>query len=966
MTTSAVLRHIQANTLKTTLTLPKTTFPLRLPAAALKSSPHLPATTSALYKAQLARGDATRNFRLHDGPPYANGAVHLGHALNKILKDMVNRVQVLGGARVEYTPGWDCHGLPIELKALAATKAAKGTKMTALQVRAAARDLATRTVGEQMAAFRSWGVMGDWDGAYKTMELGYEVRQLQVFREMVQKGLVWRRFKPVYWSPSSGSALAEAELEYEEKHRSEAACVVLPMVGEDRGVVVWTTTPWTIPANKAVGVGREMEYVTVEVQGHGKLIVAKGREAYLEGLLGEGLVKAAGDATMTGAELVGKQYTHPLLGTTHPIIAADFVSADSGTGLVHLAPGHGMDDYLVCQQHDIAPFSPVDDRGKFTADVGIPELEGQPVLTTGTTAVLELLRTHRALLQTAPFHHKYPYDWRTKKPVIVRATAQWFADVESIKAPAVAALADVAFVPESGRSRLSAFVRGRSEWCISRQRAWGVPIPALYDTATGAPLLTDASVSHIISELSQRGTDAWFDPAVPDAVWVAPAHAADGKTYTRVPETMDVWFDSGSSWTSLPAGETADLYLEGTDQARGWFQSSLLTSIAVRGAAPFRQVVTHGFVLDGAGKKMSKSLGNTIVPSDITEHKLPGLSPKLASTADANTLRLWVASTDFTRDVSVGVEALTHIHQLQQKLRTTARFLLGLLADFDPTLHSVPYAALTPLDKLALHDAATLNTLVRSHYATHTFHRAAHALGMYSFQRLSSLYLDALKDRAYTAAPTSPARRSLQTACLHLLRNYASLLSPLAPTLAAEIYAHAPASLAIPAAERDHLRFYTPAAEFTNATLAHEFAQLEAVRDAARRALERAKAAGRIGVPLEAVLRVDGTPQGMGAAMTDALPEVLAELCGVSGVERGEVAERDSEAVGAVVKGGWMRVKVLPARERGWEKCRRCWKFAELRKEEGQEGQEGEGGEGGEGVEGGVCGPCGEVVEAAG
>lgn len=548
------------------------------------------------------------------------------------------------GRRVVYVPGWDCHGLPIEIKALEKQRAnAKDgdAALDAIGIRRAARSLATKTVKEQMKNFREWGVMADWDKAWKTMDKSFEIKQLGVFQEMVKRGLIFRRYKPVYWSPSSRTALAEAELEYKDDHVSTAAYVRFPLTkipdsiqsllpeDETLNAVIWTTTPWTLPANRAIAVHSELEYSVVK---HGQLylLIAGSRLEQLEKLF----LSTTSESTtpeavsfevvktgIVGKDLVGSEYTNVLRGKEQepqPIIHADFVSADSGTGLVHLAPGHGMDDYEVCLQHGIKAVAPVDDLGQFTS-AAVPDdpdaFLGKSVLD-GSADMLKYLGGN--VLFSHKYKHKYPYDWRTKLPVIIRATEQWFADVGHVKVDALENLQQVKFIPQSGKARLESFVTGRSEWCISRQRAWGVPIPALYNEE-GVAVLTDESVAHIVSVIEERGIDAWWTDAVDDPAWIVPG--LEG-TYRRGKDTMDVWFDSGTSWTQTD--QQADVYLEGTDQHRGWFQSSLLTYTSASGkeGPPFKTLITHGFTLDQDGKKMSKSIGNTIAPSQIIDGSL--------------------------------------------------------------------------------------------------------------------------------------------------------------------------------------------------------------------------------------------------------------------------------------------------------------------------------------------------------
>jgi isoleucyl-tRNA synthetase len=541
------------------------------------------------------------------------------------------------GRRIQFVPGWDCHGLPIEIKALEKYRkeSEDGAMLDAIGIRRAARNLATKTVREQKKDFRQWAVMADWENAWTTKDKAFEMKQLRVFQEMLKRNIIFRRYKPVYWSPSSRTALAEAELEYKDDHESTAAHVKFPIIEMPRSLreqvvdegrlyaVIWTTTPWTLPANRAIAINPDLDYNVIQV-GKEQLLVAASRLPDLIEVLHLDESKINIVAHANGARLDGATYRNILRGqesTPQPIILADFVSADSGTGLVHCAPGHGMEDYEVCLKQGIAAFAPVNDAGCFT-DAAFPEnpaaLAGLPVLEGGSAKVIELLGD--MVVSVHKYKHKYPYDWRTKLPVIVRATEQWFADVGSIKEAALASLADVEFIPNSGKSRLESFVKGRSEWCISRQRAWGVPIPALYDE-TGAAVLTDESVAHIISTIGEKGSDAWWTDAEDDCTWVAPGLQG---SYRRGKDTMDVWFDSGSSWTQTEG--QADVYCEGTDQHRGWFQSSLLTYLSASGRtdAPFRKLITHGFTLDQDGKKMSKSIGNVISPNEIIEgQRLP-------------------------------------------------------------------------------------------------------------------------------------------------------------------------------------------------------------------------------------------------------------------------------------------------------------------------------------------------------
>ena len=636
-----------AKFLKSTLRLPSTSFPPRPPPGDLAK--YLPRCSDDLYSWQRQQRPASKPFILHDGPPYANGDLHVGHALNKITKDIICRSKLAEGRRIDYVPGWDCHGLPIELKALEHHGWTRGQGVDAVSIRNAARSFAGNTISKQMEGFKSWAVMGDWENHWETMEKTFEMRQLEVFRAMADHGLIYRKHKPVYWSPSSQTALAEAELEYKDDHVSTAAYVKFPLNGHNLAspqvhALVWTTTPWTLPANQAIALNPALGYSLVQADRHGLLVVARSRIAALQDILGTDITVVKDRIPFT--DLLACTYDGlPQFGSQasdRPLVSADFVTADSGTGLVHCAPGHGMEDYqalhALIQTGRVEVKAPVDDSGRFdaTASPEKPELlEGHEVFTQGNATVLKWLDEAGMLLHSHKYVHKYPIDWRTKEPVIIRATSQWFADLSSIRDDALQAIEHVAFLPHTGKNRLRSFIENRTEWCISRQRSWGVPIPAIYHRDTGEAVLSADSINHIMNVLQERGTDAWWSDNSDDPAWIP--DSLDASRYRRGTDTMDVWFDSGSSWTHMLSGTDspqqaqADVYFEGTDQHRGWFQSSLLTKTAYQKAlkpasvaqAPFKNLVTHGFTLDAQGKKMSKSLGNVISPDQI----IAGIQP---------------------------------------------------------------------------------------------------------------------------------------------------------------------------------------------------------------------------------------------------------------------------------------------------------------------------------------------------
>ena len=692
-------------------------------------------------------------------------------------------------------PGWDCHGLPIEIKALEKHRETiNGELLDAVSIRKAAYNLSAKTVQKQMKGFREWGVMADWEKAWRTTDKKFEIKQLEVFREMVKKGLIFRRFKPVYWSPSSKTALAEAELEYKEDHVSLAAYIKFPITyvpesiqkllpdgGGSLSAVIWTTTPWTLPANRAIAVNAEMEYSIVN-KGGDLLIIAKSRLPQVSKACFESEFHVVVDS-IPGRDLQGMKYQNSLRGkesVLQPLILADFVSSDSGTGLVHCAPGHGMDDYEVCTRLGIPADSPVDDNGCFTS-AALPdnpsELEGTSVTDGGSRRVLDILGD-TFVLETHKYKHKYPYDWRTKLPVIVRATEQWFADVGSVKDKALKHMREVRFIPEGGQVRMESFVKGRSEWCISRQRAWGVPIPALYDES-GKAVLTEASVDHIISVIKERGIDAWWTDAQDEPAWHTPGLEGN---YRRGKDTMDVWFDSGSSWTQTE--QQADVYLEGTDQHRGWFQSSLLTHTCASGkdVAPFKTLITHGFTLDQDGKKMSKSIGNVIAPGQIIDGSLlpaPASKKKGANAPlGADALRLWVASCDYTRDVIIGQPILKANHGALVKYRVMLKMLLGSMHKEART------APITKLDQVALCQLESAMEEVANAYDNFEFNKGVNAINRWISNDLSAVYFEAVKDRLYCADGGGVVEEIFQG----LLR----MLTPITPSLVEEAWDHRP------------------------------------------------------------------------------------------------------------------------------------------------------------------------------
>ncbi|KAK6437954.1 isoleucine-tRNA ligase [Oleoguttula sp. CCFEE 5521] len=939
---SRILRAA-ANTLERpdwskTLHLPRSTFPARPKAAELEKyrqrcADELYAWQSAARSktAQTTDGskDVDNEFVLHDGPPYANGSVHAGHALNKILKDIIVRSQLSRGKRVKYQPGWDCHGLPIELKALQQRSASgkgdpardAGIGLSALEIRQTANALASKTIEDQRTEFKTWGVMGEWDTPYKTMDYDFEIRQLGVFREMVKKGLIFRDYRPVYWSPSSRTALAEAELEYDDQHKCTAAFVKLPFVqvpsalSQHEGIdasrlhaLIWTTTPWTLPANKAIAYNNDIEYIVIELSSPDterlpadQLLLAKDRIEHVLSFLPERTTYKLIVDSIMGSELSSSDAAclNIFQNTKSRIVPTDFVTATSGTGLVHMAPGHGMEDYLVCQKYGIGPaFAPIDDAGCLT-DEAWPEhaklLTGLLAETKGGAAVLEALAkpsgpsASPSLLASHTFTHKSPIDWRTKKPVIVRATAQWFADVSKIKSRALKAIEAVHFIPESGRSRLKAFIEGRSQWCISRQRAWGVPIPALYHVVTGEVCMSDESIAHIIETIKARGTDAWFSDDEHETTWLH-SSLEPGK-WVRGKDTMDVWFDSGTTWTSLASRSDAskplaDVYVEGSDQHRGWFQSSLLTAVATqeideKPIPPYGTLITHGFILDGEGRKMSKSLGNVVSPSEIVsgvlvqqqqpkskpgktgEAKPQAVTLKGKSKSDLlgpDLLRLWVASSDYTRDVPISQQGLLGVQQALQKLRVTLKFLCGVLANHDPSATLAPFDNLTLADNMLLSALAATSREVWQSYQDYRFHEGVREVTNFVNADLSAFYFEVVKDTLYAGLSTD--RQRVQSVLTTVLSEMLHWLAPIVPHLIEETAVHLPQSMKQGDLKDPLQRVWTTL--YIQAEPAHKelVATFRAISAATKIAQERARSAGMLGSGLACRVEVRSSPSG--------------------------------------------------------------------------------------------------------
>ncbi|MCZ2202125.1 isoleucine--tRNA ligase [Cylindrospermopsis raciborskii] len=854
---------------KDTVNLPQTDFDMR--ANAIKREPEIQTfwAENNIYS-RLSQENPGELFILHDGPPYANGSLHIGHALNKILKDIINRYQLLQGRKVRYVAGWDCHGLPIELKVLQAMKSPERQNLTPLQLRQKAKDFALAAVREQLSSFKRYGIWSDWDHPYLTLQPEYEAAQIGVFGRMYLKGYIYRGLKPVHWSPSSKTALAEAELEYPEGHVSRSIYTVFPVIKvseklksvlapfmPDLALAVWTTTPWTIPGNLAIAVNGSLNYAVVEVLPnenslfhHKYLIVSTDLVPRLTTILN---VDLRVQASFSGEDLEHTIYRHPLFDRESPVlIGGDYITTDSGTGLVHTAPGHGQEDYIVGQRYGLPILAPVDENGNFTQDAG--KFAGLNVLGEGNQAIIDALAQAGSLLKEEAYQHKYPYDWRTNKPTIFRATEQWFASVHGFREDALKAIASVRWIPPQGENRITPMVAERSDWCISRQRAWGLPIPVFYDQETGEVLLNEDTINHVQAIIAQRGSDAWWELEI--AELLPEPYRSNGHQYRRGMDTMDVWFDSGSSWAAVANQRQeltypVDMYLEGSDQHRGWFQSSLLTSVAVNGIAPYKTVLTHGFVLDEQGRKMSKSIGNVVDPQIIING---GKDQKKDPAYGADVLRLWVSSVDYSGDVRLGGNIIKQLADIRNKIRNTARFLLGSLHDFDPEKNAVSLEKLPDLDRYMLHRIYEVFSEVTAAFETFQFFRFFQTVQNFCVVDLSNFYLDIAKDRLYISAADSFRRRSCQTILHIALENLVRAIAPVLCHTAEDIWQFIPYSRSEKSVFQAGWVKIDP--QWKNPELENKWHTLRMLRTDVNKVLEQVRMEKKIGSSLEAKILV--------------------------------------------------------------------------------------------------------------
>ncbi|WP_263384777.1 isoleucine--tRNA ligase [Granulicella arctica] len=931
-----------AKTLKSTLNLPQTTFPMKANLPINEPLRLAKWQEEDLYGQIRAARAGAEKYILHDGPPYANGAIHLGHALNKCIKDFIVKTKTMAGFDAPYVPGWDCHGLPIEIK-VDEQLGRKKLEMDPIAVRQACREYAQKYVDLQSSQFQRIGVFGRWDNPYKTMSFEYEARILECFYDFFEKGFVYKGLKPVYWCIHDRTALAEAEVEYEQhtspsvyiryKLTSDAAAIHPRLAGQNVYTIIWTTTPWTIPASQAVAFNPKLEYVALACT-TGTYIVA---EALLSSVIvhchlmsakhpAEPASQADIVALFPGEVLERATFQHPFLERSILGVLADYVTADQGTGAVHTSPAHGVDDFYTGKRYDLPDLQYVDNAGKQRNTDGAV-YEGLTVFKSNAP-ITELLREKGALLSATSFEHSYPHCWRCHNPVIVRATEQWFIGMETpmpegdttatFRERALQEINKVVWDPAWGKERISNMIATRPDWCISRQRIWGVPIAVFLCEKCHTPLNDPAINKSIVALFQKESADAWYSHDAASLLPSGTACANCGNTaFRKEMDILDVWFESGSSWHAVLEAEPelsfpADLYTEGGDQHRGWFHSSLLTSVAMRNEAPYKMVATSGWTLDEQGRAFSKSLGNGVDPVDIAK-RLGG-----------EIIRLWVASVDFREDVAASENLMQRVSDNYRKLRNTLRFLLGNLHDFDPATNEIKFAEMQPLDQYILARLAEVDKKIRAAYDDLEFHRAYHALNEFTNTDLSALYLDVLKDRLYTFAPNHQHRRSAQTALWHIAEALTRLIAPILSFTADEVWS------LLPKVEGREASVHL--AHFPGKIVDLDFDQIQSdwdkiltVRDEALKVLEEERAAKAIGKSSEAQI-VLGWIEGLAAEQTskqlfEGYAAILPELFGAS-----QVSIQHATVVEGVPEKGAFYVQAKPA---AGTKCDRCWRFTE-------------------------------------
>ena len=898
-----------------TLNLPQTEFPMR--AKLPQREPEMLEFWEKININQLARENrkGAPQYILHDGPPYANGDIHMGTALNKVLKDIINKYKSMRGYDCPYVPGWDTHGLPIEHQIIK-TKNINRKEITDLEFRKMCRDYALKYVDVQREQFKRLGVRGDWENPYLTLAPEFEGRQIKVFGTMAERGFIYKGMRPVYWCASCETALAEAEIEYGNKV-SDSIYVKFPFL-DDKGLfggvencycLIWTTTAWTIPANLAIVLHPDLDYVLVEA----------GSEKYLlaEGLLEEVSKLAGSEETwpvlkrFKGSELSGLRCRHPLYERESILLLGDHVTLEQGTGCVHTAPGHGHEDFMVGQSHNLPILSPLNDTGYFTEEAG--QYAGM-YYENGGRQVIEDLEKSGALIKTIPIEHQYPNCWRCKLPVLYRATEQWFASIDGFRQDALRAINSVKWIPSWGEDRIYNMISDRQDWCISRQRVWGVPIPIFYCTACEAHLINNRTIEAVSELFSREGSDAWFSREAEEILPEGTTCSECGHSgFRKETDTMDVWFDSGSSHDAVLETRPelrwpSDMYMEGSDQYRGWFHSSLLTAVATRGEPPYRAVLSHGWVVDGEGKKMSKSLGNVIAPAHIINQY------------GADILRLWVSSADFTHDIHLSENILKQLIEVYRKIRNTTRFLLAGCYDYNPETKAVDYNSLEELDRWALNRLGNLVEKVTQSYENHEYHQFFHALHNFCVVDMSNFYLDVIKDRLYCSAPGDHGRRSAQTVLMTVLEHLVIMMSPILTFTAEELWQH------LPARDRQSVQLADwpePDPAWKDGELERRWQTILEVREEVTWALEQARKDKIIGGSLEGSVTVwaEGSIYEQLQYFREQLPQLFI-------VSEAQLLPDKSAAPSGAVEGQRLPIKIL-VEKTGGAKCPRCWIYSD-------------------------------------
>lgn len=904
---------------KNTLNLPSTEFAMKANLPQREPEMLKEWEQNKIYEKLREQSKDKPTFILHDGPPYANGHLHMGHALNKVLKDIIIRSRQMAGFNAPYVPGWDCHGLPIEHnvdKKLGKKKA----EMTAVQVRQECRSYAAKFVDIQREEFKRFGVAGEWDTPYLTMNYPYEARIAKECGEFALSGDMFLGKKPIYWCCNCQTALAEAEIEYHD-HTSPSIYVKFPLkddiaslipgVGAEKiSMVIWTTTPWTIPANLGICLHPDFIYAAVKIDGQGVIILAK--EMVEKVMQTFGFETYTILAQIAAKDLENKRCTHPLYDRDSLIILGDHVTLEAGTGCVHTAPGHGADDHIVGKRYGLECYSPVEDNGTFSQDV---ELFGGQFIFKANQAINETLEERNALLKNENLSHSYPHCWRCKKPVIFRATPQWFISMDKmgLREKTLEEINNVEWIPSWGRERIYSMIENRPDWCLSRQRSWGVPIPVFHCKACKKVYVTRESVDKIHALFTQHSSDVWFEK---DAQFLMPEGATceecGSKEFSKDHNILDVWFDSGVSHAAVLSereglSRPADMYLEGSDQHRGWFHSSLLTGVGRTGHAPYKAVLTHGFVVDEHGRKMSKSVGNVVAPETIIKQY------------GADVLRLWVASADYRGDVSISDNIIKQLSDAYRRIRNTCRFMLGNFSDFDIARDLRPINTMSELDRFILDRLHGVVEKSLAAYENYEFHTIYHTLHNFCVKDLSNFYLDIIKDRLYTSASSDPIRKDAQTVMAMILDALVKLMAPILPFTADEIYKHMPQSET--KKESVHLEnMVVLNGEWKDEPLALKWENIRTLRAEVTKALEEARIAKLIGHPLDAALEIV-LPDSELKEQVKNLTENLSDIFIVSSAVLKETVE------GTVYQGKEIEGLVIGVTKAVGEKCERCWRF---------------------------------------